>query len=212
MDSLILDPKYALRFPAGDGVSQDVIYDLRPLANAKARLVDLQAVTKLKAGELLHTFIRAWSDTAQLQKQAERHLMRAKRRVKEVRAIVVLDRGPEELKKRGLATTRSPGGSEDLRDSVVSMDPDYQLACERLEQIQAVVGLLEIETETFKMAYFSVSKLIDPYDKTTNDTSGGTDGEIGAMTDSEKVEEFVRQHATIKQANYTGGAFGAPKL
>lgn len=211
MDTLILDPKLALQFPAGDGVSKDVVLDLRELFAAKARLVELQAVTRLKAGELLHTFIRAWSDTAKLHKVAERHLTRAKRRVKEVRAVVVLDRGPEELKKRGLATTRSPGGSEDLRDSVVSCDHDYQAACERLEQIQAAAALLEIEAETFKMAYFSVNKLVDPYDKTSNDTSGGAGDDPGAMTDTEKVQEFVTKHGTVKHQNYKG-AFGAPKL
>lgn len=212
MSSKILDPKYALQFPAGDGVSPDIVFDMRDMYEAKGRLVELQAVTKLKAGELLHAFIRAWSDTAKLAKQAERQLTRAKRKLKEVRAVVILDRVPEELTKRGWATTRSPVGSEDIRESIVDSNAEYQKASDRMEQIQATVALLNIEAETFKMAYFSVNKLVDPYDRTQNDTSGGVgDSEVGALTDNEKVEEFVNKHGTVKQQNYRG-AFGAPKL
>jgi hypothetical protein len=210
--SLILSPDEVLRFPAGDGVSSDIVFDLRPVFTAKARLVELQAITRLKAGELVHAFIRAWSDTAKLAKQAERQLTRAKRKLKEVRAVVILDRVPAELVKRGWATSRSPVGSEDIRESIVDNDAEYQKASDRLEQIQAAVAILTIDAETFKMAYFSVNKLVDPYDRTQNDTSGGIgEGEVGAMTDSERVEEFVSQHGTVKQQNYRG-AFGAPKL
>lgn len=207
----ILDPKQALQFPAGDG-GQDVVLDLRDMYTAKARLVELQAITRLKAGELLHTFIRAWSDTAKMAKLAERHLTRAKRKLKEVRAVVILDRVPDKLKERGWSTARSPVGSEDIRDSVVAIDADYQKASDRLEQIQAAVAFLDIEAETFKMAYFSINKLIDPHERVQNDTSGGLgESEPGAMTDSEKVEEFVTKHSIVKTQNYRAG-FGPAKL
>lgn len=215
MSDLILGANEALVFPSGNGIDAPVALDLRTVFRAETRLIELQAVTRAKAGELLHTFIEAWKEARTAQARASNQCVVAKRRLKEIRAEVVLDRALDILKDKGLVSTRSPSGSEDLREAVVVRDRSYQAASERLEQIQAVVELMEIKAETFKMAYFAVNKLVDPVDRTSGSaTSGGTGtDEPGAFTDEERVREFVnKQSAPLNPKAYTGTGFGSPKL
>lgn len=213
MGDLILGVDKALVVPAGNGTDKPTVLDMSGIVKASARLIELQSVTRMKAGELLYTFISAWRDAKRYMAAVSRQLTRAKRRVKEVRAIVVLDKVPDELTRRGLASARSPAGSEDLRDSVVARDPEYQAASDIVEQLAAIVECLDIEAETFKMAYFSINKLIDPHERTNSSaTSGGTgEDDVGAFTQDEKVEEFVNKHAAVNPKNYDNG-FGAPKF
>lgn len=212
MSDLILGADEALQVPSGSGVGQPIVFDLRKVLRAEARLIELQGVTRAKAGELLHTFIEAWHDARQAQASCRKQLVVSKRKVKEVKAEVVLDRALGILKDKGLISTRSPSGSEDLRDSVVTRDPSYQRACDVMEQLEAAVEYLEIKAETLKMAYFAVNKLVDPLDRTSANTSGGAGSdEPGTFTDEEKVRDFVNKHTPVSKS-YTGSGFGSPKL
>jgi hypothetical protein len=214
MTDLILGADMALMFPSGNGLDKDVVLDLRTVYKAEARLIELQAVTRVKAGELLHCFITAWKEAREHLARANKQLVVAKRRLKEVRAEVVLDRALDVLKEKGLVSSRSPSGSEDLREAVVVTSKAYQGASERVEAIGAVAELLEIKAETFKMAYFAVNKLLDPMDRTGAATSGGAgNDDVGTFTEAERVEDFVsKQSAPLNPKAYTGSGFGAPKL
>jgi hypothetical protein len=213
MNDLILGANEALVFPSGNGADEPVVLDLRKVFKAEARLIELHHVTRVKAGELLHCFIEAWHDARQGQARARKQLVVAKRKLKEIKAEVVLDRAIDILKAKGLISTRSPSGSEDLRESVVTRDPSYQRASERMEQIEAAVEFMEIKAEVFKMAYFAVNKLVDPMDRTASNTSGGSGvDEPGAFTDMERVVEFVNKQTVSNPKSYAGTGFGAPKL
>jgi hypothetical protein len=210
MDSLVLGADKALMFPAGNGTDRPLVFDLTGIFKAEGRLVELQAVTKAKAGELTYTFIVAWRDASDYWKRARAQLIRAKRALKEVRARVILDRSSSILKEKGLASSRSPAGSEGLRESVVSLDPEYQAVSDRVEQVEAASDFLETKVELFKMAYFSVDKLVDPSDRAHRDVSGGAGSdEPGVLTREERLEEFVREKAVVNPSHYRGG-FGAP--
>lgn len=206
---MILDSKNALVVPAGNGTDKPLVFDMTQIYKAHRRLVELCGVNKLKAGELLHTYIAAWKETKEYGAQATRQVTIAKRKVKEARATVILDRVREVAKEKALSS------NEDVRDAIVQKDEDYIAACDRLAEIEAKEKLLEISAETFKMAYFAVNKLVDPYDKTSASTSGGSDesDEVGSFTAAERVEHFVNTHSAIKPANYDNDdGFGAPKL
>jgi hypothetical protein len=210
MSDLILSADKALVVPAADGQAP-LVFDMREIFRAESRLIELNAVTRVKAGELLHTFITAWRDTKRLVARTRRQLVAAKRNVKEARATVIVDKLQEILKEKGLATPKSPSGSEDLRSSIVEKDPDYKAANAIQEEIEAALEWLEIQAETFKMAYFSVNKLIDPREAGAS-TSGGTGtDEPGTLTDDDRVEEFVNKVTTVDKKNYSKG-FGAPKF
>jgi hypothetical protein len=214
MSDLVLGANEALVFPSGNGIDAPIVLDLRPVFKAEARLIELQAVTRAKAGELLHCFIDAWKEARTAQARASKQLVVSKRKLKEVRAEVVLDRALDVLKDKGLVSTRSPSGSEDLREAVVSRDRSYQAASERMEQIQAVVELMEIKAETMKMAYFAVNKLVDPVDRSSGSATSGGSGvdEPGAFTDEERVRDFVNKQTSANTKAYTGTGFGSPKL
>jgi hypothetical protein len=212
MSDLILGADQALVFPSGNGVDQPVVVDLRSVFTAEARLVELHHVTRVKAGELLRTFIEAWRDARTAQARARAQLVVSKRKVKEVRAEVILDKAVSVLKEKELVSTRSPSGSEDLRDSVVTRDRDYQVAVERMEKIEAAVEFMEVKAEVMKMAYFAVNKLVDPVDRSTSMSGGTGSDEPGTFTDSERITDFVNKQSVSKPANYAGTGFGAPKL
>jgi hypothetical protein len=212
MSTLILGADKALVVPRGSGNGKPLVFNLTGVFKAESRLIELQAVTRLKAGELTHAFLTAWRDASTYCKEVKAEFVRGKRAVREARAVVVLDRVQDVLKDKGLSSARSPAGSEDLRDSVVALDKDYQAAAERLEEIEAAMDYLEIKAETFKMAYFSVDKLLDPSDKTKREFSGGagTD-DPGALTEDEKLDEFVAKVSTNNKQYQTSG-FGPAKL
>jgi hypothetical protein len=213
MSDLILGANEALVFPSGNGLDAPIALDLRSVFKAEARLIELHHVTRMTAGELLHCFIEAWRDARTAQARARKQLVVSKRKLKEVKAEIVLDRALDVLKAKGLISTRSPSGSEDLRESVVVRDPAYQRASETMEQIEAAVEFLEIKAEVFKMAYFSVNKLIDPMDRTAPNTSGGTGtDEPGTLTDIERVQEFINKQSRANPAGYANTGFGAPKF
>lgn len=212
MSDFILGANEALVFPSGNGVDQAVVVDLRTVFTAEARLVELHHVTRAKGGELLRCFIEAWRDARTAQARARAQLVIAKRKVKEVRAEVILDKAIDTLKAKNLVSSRSPSGSEDLRDAVVTRDTSYQKTVERMEKIEAAVEFMEIKAEVMKMAYFAVNKLIDPVDRTTSMSGGSGTDEPGAFTDMERVQDFVNKQSVAKPANYAGTGFGAPKL
>lgn len=209
MSDIVLSQDTCVLPPVRPG-DKPIVCDMRRVNRARSRLFELASLTTAKAGELLATFIEAWGDARRYATTAQREFSRAKQRLREVRATVVLDKAPDELKRRGLASTRSPAGSEDLRDGVVNSDPDYQRAADLVAYAEALAQYLGDIAEELKMAYFTANKLVDPRGDARRETSGGTgDDEPGALTETERAEAFVRKHSN--QNNYKG-AFGAPKL
>jgi hypothetical protein len=210
MNDLIIDASDALVVPSCKGNSH--VFDMRRILTAEARLVELSGLTKAKAGELLHTFINAHKDARAHLAVLRGEFIRSKQRLKEIRAIIVLDEAPEKLKECGLTSSRSPGGSEDLRDAVVNSTKKYQEAVDHLAMIEAVVADMEGRVETLRMAYFSANKLIDGFDG-RRETSGGTGyNDVGEFTDEERVSEFIEKHSVVDNNSYSNSGFGAPKL
>ncbi len=211
MSELLLNADEAFVVPSCTG--RPHCFDMRRVFRAESRLIELSGLTKAKAGELLHCFIQAFDDAKTHLATLRGEHMRSKQKVRSVRAVVVLDKASKVLQEKGLASTRSPAGSEDLRSAVVDSNQDYLDAAEHFAQIEAAVEFMEGKVEVLKMAYFSTNKLSDSFEG-RRDTSGGTgDDDLGAMTQSERVQEFVSKHATVDRESYqqTKG-FGAPKL
>jgi|SRR5688572_11772316 len=208
MSELLLSAD-ALLIPMGDGKAKPL--DMRKIHKARARLVELQGVTRLKAGELLFTFIEAFSEAKTHLAWLRGEYGRAKQRTRAMRGLVVLDRAADVLKAKGLASSSRPTGSEDLRDGVVEQDADYKAAFDVFCQLEAAVEHMEGCVETMKMAYYAVSDLVKTADA-KRDTSGGVgDDEPGAISHSEKVQKFVAEHSTMEPEAYEDFGFGTPK-
>jgi hypothetical protein len=208
MSDLLLS-KDALQVPSAAGKPH--ILDMRRIHKAEARLVELAALTRPKAGELLHTFIEAYGDARTHLAVLKQEFGASKQKLRQVRGVIVLDRVQDALKEKGLASARSPAGSEDLRDAVVNTDPDYLVAADRLNQVEAAMEHMDGKVKKLDMAYFAINGLIKLNDARQATSGGVGDDEPGAMSPQEKARAFVNQHATIKQENYDDG-FGAPKI
>jgi len=199
----------ALLVPAGDGVSDPLVLDMTEIYKADTRLCELASVTQMKAGELASAFITAWGKASSYRVKVSTQFARAKHRVRQVKAIIVLDKSTDILKAKGLLKTGAPAGSADLREAVVDSDPDYSAAVMRLAEIEAINEMMEIKAERFKMAYFTLNKLIGGHDANKETSGGAGSDDVGSYSDQEKATQFAQEHA-FKPETYSKG-FGTAK-
>lgn len=184
-------------------------FDMRKIHKAEARLCELCALTREKSGEFLFVIIEAWKTAKDHLATLHAEHARCKQWLREIRGALVLDEAPDLLKKLGLSSTRSPAGSEDLREGVVNTSPRYQEASEVLFQVEAAAEMMEGVCETLRMAYFVANKVDGgtPH----HAISGGTGSDDpGALTEQERQQEFVEQQSS--RVGYKNTGFGPPKL
>src|SRR5262245_33499050 len=101
--------------PRGKKDEAPIPLDMAHWAALEARIQEVACVTPQKAPELLATFNRAALDLDHLANTFELEYQIAVREAEKVRAEVLLDKVPKVLQEKGLATAKSPMGSEDLR-------------------------------------------------------------------------------------------------
>jgi hypothetical protein len=193
--------------------SKPTILELKEVHKAHARLVELNGITREKAGELQATMISAFSQARKYASALKADFGVTKQRLRRIRARIILDEASEVLKTKGLLTSRSPAGSEDLRDSVVNTNEEYNNVAEILAQTEAVMEDMQSRAEEFKMAYYAIGQLTAGHDLSSKrDVSGGTgDDEPGALTQDEKIAEFVKKTSVKKHEPYEDNGFGVPK-
>lgn len=146
--------------PSGKPGVRTIIIDLKEVVKVENRIQDVRIVNPGNAPELLASFTLAWKDLHQNLVLLMKEKGDAVRHSDQVRARIILDVVPEELKRRGLLSARSPAGSEDLRESVLAQNPEYQEALERVDYIAAVIELLKGKLTAFDMAFTSVKKIL----------------------------------------------------
>lgn len=139
---------------------QTISVDMTQLNNAVQRIVEVQLVTKTKAPELLSTYNVAWRDAAEAMAIGRAAHIQAVRAADRIKAIILLDKAPKILLEKGLATTKSPGGSEHLRQAVLDLDEEYQKAVELADKIECVIELLSGKRKAVEMAFTSVKKIL----------------------------------------------------
>lgn len=136
------------------------VYDLTEVNKALARLPEISHVTQTTAPELLMSFNRAYLEAEQISAGVELNLSMASRDLDKVHSIVLLDKVPEYLKSKGMSTAKSPMGSEDIRKAIIDADPEYQRACDALDQLKAVSKLIKSKAKGLEMAYSTVKRLV----------------------------------------------------
>ena len=210
MSDLLLSAD-ALIIPSSEG--RAITLDMRKVHKAESRLVELNGITKAKAGELLYCFIEAFGEAKDHLATLRGEYGRAKQRVRRARGVIVLDKAADKLKDKGLARAAAPAGSEDMRDACVDTDEIYQKVHDQFCQVEAAVESMEGKVEKLKMAYYSVGELIKGPDFARRDTSGGAgDEEPGSYTQREKIQRFVEEVANTDVDAYAEAGFGTPKF
>lgn len=152
--------KKELACPRGTKGLPPLVFDMSSIYDVEARISEVAFVTPHKAPELLARFNEAFLELTRLITATEYEQIQAKKNANRIRSIILLDKAPQILKEKGLATAKSPAGSEDLRNAVLDSDDEYQSALDRADQITAVIKLLQGKLKAFEMAYSSVKKII----------------------------------------------------
>lgn len=149
-----------IRVPrALDGL-EPLTLDMTEIRQADGRRQEVAMVNALRAPELLTLFNNAWLVTAKYLNYLEYELDVAVRRLAETKAVILLDKVPVILAEKGLASARSPLGSEDIRQAILDRDPDYKKVQEYISSVRCYVGLLEAYQTSFMNAYNSVKKIL----------------------------------------------------
>jgi len=181
-------------------------FDMRRIHKAEGRLHELNFVNKARAGELFHTFIEAFGDARTVLASVRAEYGRMKHKLRQIKAVLIIDKMPEIMKAKGLGTKTN----EDQREGIVSLDPEYTEALHELGRVEAVVEGMEGKVEKLKMAYYALSDMVKGPDISRRDTSGGTGSdEPGALTESEKLQRFVQEHSGDADEHVPG--FGRAK-
>ena len=149
-----------IRVPrALDGL-EPLCFDMTDIRQAEARLGEVALTNSNRAAELLTTFNQAYLNISRYLNFLEYEAGVAERRLAEVRAIFLIDKLPALLAEKNLATSRSPLGSEDIRQAFLDRDPDYKRMQELIGNLECYVGLFETIQIGFENAYNSVKKLL----------------------------------------------------
>lgn len=162
--------------------------NMAKILKAEARGDEIACVTPDKASELLATFNKAYLDASQFFATLKLEYNKAEDEVNKARAVVLLDKMPELLIQKKVAT------SVDVRQAFVDQDPDYRAAKERMDMIGAMVEYMKgkmkylencftsvkkiMDTSNYSMTYQGTKRLLDGTDDTSK-TAGQNQGRFG---------------------------------
>lgn len=171
-----------LSIPRGDlpiegkpGVDPNISWDITDVQIAESRMFEVAAVTAHKANELLALFNNAFLETGKALAQARYQHVKAEQAISRRRAVIITDILPAKLVEKGLASARSPLGSEDIRNAFIEQDEAFIAMSDRRDKIKAIMELLETKKKAFENAYTSVKKILgeNNYTARNGDLSGG---------------------------------------
>jgi len=126
------------------------------ICRLEARLHEMRTANASNMSELMYIYSRGATLCARRQVEEEAVVSALTIEKKSIAALVTLDKAPEALKKRGLLSTRSPGGSADTREAVLDSDPEYQSVLRKIARSEARAKLYGIRQAQFERAYYGV--------------------------------------------------------
>lgn len=174
--------------PRGGNDQEPIIVNLREILKIENRIQEVQMVNSTKAPELLSSFTVGWKDLYKHIVLLIHEKNVASNMANRIRGRVLLDEIPEILKAKGLASSRSPTGSEDLREAVLATHDEYQKSLEKVQHIACVIELLKSKARAIQMAYESVKKIlsgVNSLEMSANPNLLGSTGEGEAGSDDE---------------------------
>lgn len=150
-----------LKVPRGTPGLVPLELDMEHIKTIEKRSPEVAYVNKETAPELLSTFNQAYCEVLRMMTQIAFEKTQAVKYADMRKAIVILEVAPAKLKEKGLATQRSPGGSEDLRQAVLALDTEFLDLQDKVNMIQSVYDFLKVKAKNFENSYNSVKKIYD---------------------------------------------------
>ncbi len=160
--------------PAGKASDPQVVISMTAIMTAEARQEEIATVTPMKAPELLRAFNVAWRDLHDIIVKLTSEHLAAERVLAKRKAVLILDVVPGFLKEKNLTS------NEANRDAVITLDEEFQILQDTVDQIDTVVQYLKGKLKAFEMAFTSVKKIMgeDTYNMSSKPNphlSGGAD-------------------------------------
>jgi hypothetical protein len=151
-------PRNALIVPRPNG--GELSLDMTSVYQAVTRIQEIQIVNSHKAPELLAIFNMAYLTLSDHLRKVELVYNDWDKTARRIRAKVILDKVPAILREKGLASSRSPGGSEDQREAILDTDDEYVAARDKVQFARCMTELLKGRRDSIEMAYSSVKKIL----------------------------------------------------
>jgi len=170
-----------LEVKAGDSPDDIIRIPMGKIHTAESRLNEVRHTTNhAVAADLKSIFNDAWSDCSRYLAGLQSKEAEADRKLRLAKAEVILDKYPEFLKEWA---ARNPDmkvkDNQDVRDSYVFRDEEYQKWKIVKDHVRAVVALLEVKSKTFERAYWDCKSNLEEQTRIQagrNFNSGGVQG------------------------------------
>jgi hypothetical protein len=159
--------------PGGGPSSPGIPIDLAQWARLEQRIDEIATVTPTKAPELLGTFNRAALELDRLANSLELECQVAQREADKIRAVILLDKMPQILEQKKLAS------SEQIRKAILSLDPELDAAMEKVELLKAMTKMIRGKYDAFERAFRSVRTLVGEQNFNFTDSRRETSGNSG---------------------------------
>lgn len=137
-----------------DGTTGVYEMDLTDAYYAASRIEDMSRVNPHTAPELMCVLVRGYDILSNFLGNLELHLRRAEGAVEKIKARLLIDEIPALVKAKELSN------SKDIRDALIEGNEEYQAAQDRVNQIKAMVKLLDGKRQALNMAHSSIKRMI----------------------------------------------------
>ncbi len=168
--------------------------DLTPIHRAEARREELMCAYGDSLIELANAFDDGYDAACKLHSKViyeeEMTTIASRKRC----AILLRDELPERIKARGLSTSRSPLGAEDIRTSMMYEDDEFT----RLEQYRAALGAIKELLFGKMMSMNGLRRRAEKLLETRAPRSSGLgETDPGGKKMEEKLKAIVEEHENI---------------
>lgn len=149
--------KIRVVYPSGDYYE----VDRHEILRLDARKVEIPTVTRATGAELMRAMELGYSTAGKLLAAVTLETARMEEALARRAAVVVIDEVPRILKEKGLATARTPNGSEDQRSRILTLDKEHSELKDCVAQLEAIKALLKIDLQAFAMAFSAIKKTVE---------------------------------------------------
>lgn len=177
--------------------------DFAFLEDGERRINEVAIATKFKGQELMNLFNQAHLAAQKARSALHGRVAELEQEAETLAALISLVRAPAKLKELGVLSARSPGGSEDQRQAVIAMDPEYLALRERILNLKAGVEDYTIRARGMERAFSAVKAIYMDRDL-PNPNLGNPVARSAPVSSNKAVEEIISG-----PAKPTGG-FGKP--
>jgi len=149
-----------IRVPRADPALPPLVLDMAEIYMALGRKDEVAIVNSHKAPELLSLFNIAYLNSSRVLNALQYELGIVEQLIREIKAVILLDRMKDTLEKAGLSNSRNPLGSEDIRQAVYEKDPEYKRATLLAGNLSCYIQQVSDLRKFFQNSFDSVKKIM----------------------------------------------------